>query len=67
MKLNGPYFKQEKNTTCRVACLRMVPYLPRGIRQTIWLLLPYPLACIKRKELREIPEARKLGEEERAS
>ena len=24
MKLNIPYFKQEKNTTCGVACLRMV-------------------------------------------
>lgn len=24
MKLNMPYFKQEKNTTCGVACLRMV-------------------------------------------
>jgi Peptidase C39 family. len=24
MKLNIPYFKQEKNTTCGVACVRMV-------------------------------------------
>ena len=24
MKLNIPYFRQEKNTTCGVACLRMV-------------------------------------------
>ncbi|GFP36040.1 hypothetical protein HKBW3S43_01828, partial [Candidatus Hakubella thermalkaliphila] len=24
MKLNIPYFKQEKNTTCGVACVRMI-------------------------------------------
>jgi len=24
MKLKIPYFKQEKNTTCGVACMRMV-------------------------------------------
>ncbi len=39
MKLIVPYFKQERETTCGVACLRMVAaFHEKEIRELEWLL-----------------------------